>query len=479
MANFLINSASSETVGTTGADLFDIEATLEGVSLFGVEGADTITAASNLAAAANARINAGKGADTITLSAVGLGDSEIFAGMGNDLLDIQLVNTTATTVRGGAGLDTIGVSAISHTATIFNGNDMSDRISAQLVSGSNATLIAAGAGADVVSATYSGGADMTLNGGLGHDVINISADGPMSAFIVAGGGGKDTINFADGSDALAGKFNVNGGDQFDYLVFSAAVDAAANTATIGGGAGADTLVFSATLDMSNGFVNAGEGKDSIYLAQSFGGNATALGDGTLNGGAGADTIDLQVGAVSGANGGTIFGGAQADKFELGNRAVTLLSGDQQVISGGSYLGYGAFDQSDLASTDLVSAGVTITHSGALTHTAVLFNLRTDTVDLTVGTAVTTQLSTTGGLGFVTFTATFNDTLTARVEALDAVAAEGNSFAFRDSTGTKDYIFVQGGAIGSGTDGDLLVEVETAVNQIAATNASALQVRSVG
>ena len=99
--------------------------------------------------------------------------------------------------------------------------------------------------------------------------------------------------------------------------------------------------------MNEGFILGGDGLDSIKISAQFGG-------GTLNGGAGADTITLSTYARSGQAGGNLQGGAGADVFNLG-AAGTLVSGDSDGQSGGSTLHYASFDESNLANLDVVSA----------------------------------------------------------------------------------------------------------------------------
>lgn len=476
MANYLINSPSSNTVGTNTSDLFDLTV-LEGVSIFGVEGADTITADNTIGDASSTRINAGKGADTITLSANGLENSEIFAGMGKDLI-ITDKNLSSSVIRGGAGLDTIRFSAAIVSSTTINGNDMADTISAGFASGGSESLLAAGLGRDTVTAIFnSGGTDFSINGGAGHDSIELASNGAgtNSALNVAGGNGLDTIGFDDQTTQnLIGSVNVNGNDLADIIRFGGAFEVGAGSAVVGGGLGADTIRFSSTVVGDNASINGGLGLDSIYISASFG---TAIGEagGTINGGAGADSIQIAVFGVSGSNGGNIFGGAGADKFDLGTVAGgTTISGAAVQDSGGSVLGYGAFDESNIANgLDVVSAGVSMTVSGA---TAIdLFSIRTDVVDMSVsnGRAIADFTSTNG---FATFTSTISNTVTARVEALDKVLVAGEATVFQNGGGTVDYLFVQGGAAAGGIADDLVVEIETATQGLILNSVSSIDVR---
>ena len=459
MANYLITSPSSETVGTNANDLFVLQA-LQGNTVFGLEGNDTITA--NAVAASSVLLNGGAGNDIFFVTGGTLFEGNIFAGSGNDSLNLDR-DFSAAVARGGSGNDTIQIGAAgSLDRATINGNDNADFISATISGASNSSFIGGGKGKDTLDFDFVTGANaFTINGGAGHDSINLgaAAAGQISAFVVAGGNGFDTIVFeSNASQGLTGSFNINGDSLNDLLRFSAAVTTTDGSATIGGGAGADTIQFSAGVSLASGFINAGAGLDSVYISGAFNG-------GTLNGGAGADSITLATYAASGSNGGSIFGDAGADSISLGSATLGALSG-AAIISGegGSVLGYASFDQSNLAAFDNVSAGITI-NSGANSPSgavdANLFTIQQDVVSASIGANLTVASFTTNTGGSVTFTATFNNTLTARVVELDRVLAAGQSVAFSNGAGTARYVFIQGGAAGSGTDGDLLIQVNSA------------------
>jgi hypothetical protein len=466
MANFLINAPSSNQVGTTSADLFSIQ-TSQAVSVFGLEGDDTLSA--DYATVSAARFNGGKGADTINISGVQLAKSDVFAGMGKDSLDID-GGLSASIVRGGAGLDTIDFIGLANKSTI-NGNDMADRISSQYLSNSTAGFLGAGAGKDRVSAIFeSGGDGFTINGGLGHDSIQIvhsDAAAQLSAFVVAGGGGLDTINFdANAAITLTAAFSVDGGDQNDRILFAGSVSGA-GTATINGGLGADKILFSADFNVANGDINLGAGADSVHISGNFA-------DGTLNGGLGADTISLTQFATADV-GSEIIGDGGADKFDLGTLTVNT---GVALNSGGSVLAYTSFDQSNLSATDFASATVTIGASVTnMSGAANLLTVKSDVVDFTVfnGGNSTTF---TGTDGIAAFTSTHGTEVTARMESVDNMLTKGQSIYFANSSNNSHYLFVQGGAAGSGVANDLLLQLNTAVQALSAASDSALDLRIV-
>lgn len=461
MANFLITSPSSETVGTNSNDLFDLQA-LQGNTVFGLEGNDTVTANITVAGSA-ALLNAGAGNDIFNVTGGLLYEGNIFAGSGNDSLTLGR-DFSAAIVRGGSGDDTILLAANgSLDRTTVNGNDNADFISANISAGSNSSFVGGGKGKDTINLDFASGANaFTINGGLGHDSIVFSAVGAgnLFAFQVAGGDGFDTLRFGvTGSNNLSGSFNINGDALSDSLVFAGQVTTTEGSATIGGGAGADTIQFLSGASITQGFINAGAGLDSVFINDAF--NA-----GTLNGGAGADSITLLTYAQSASNGGVIFGDLGSDVLSLGAASFNAVTGSYVIDggSGGSVLGYASFDQSNLASFDNVSASVAIVRTGTTisgTVDANLFNVRQDVVDATIGSNLAVAQFTTNAGGAVTFTGTFSNTLTARALELDRVLAAGQTVAFSNGAGTSRYVFMQGGAAGSGTDNDLLIQVNSA------------------
>ena len=471
MANYLINSPSSETVGTDAADLFDIR-TVQGTTIFGGEGADTVSA-TTLAGSA-AKLNAGAGADKITVTAGGtLFQGSVFAGSGADVITADAAFSAAI-IRGGSGSDTIDVMAAANSTidkSTINGNDNADLLTAVIESGSDSSFLAGGKGKDTVDLTFSGANAFTINGGAGHDALTLSAAGSLSSFVINGGNGKDSIEFEAGAAAgLSANSLIDGGDLADRIHFAGGVSFVAGSATIAGGAGADSILFSAAVDLNEGFILGGDGLDSIKISATFDG-------GTLNGGAGADTITLGTYAVSGSNVGYIQGGAGADKFNLGTQADTFASGSTYA-SGGSTIGYAAFDESNLAAIDFVSAGFTVAGSGDATDNVNLFTISQDVVTAVAENAVKNPATFTATNGLATFTSTFDNTLTARVVELDRLLGKGATVAFTDGAGTSNYVFIQGGsAAGSGTDDDLVVQVSTAIETLTVAGNSSIAIEA--
>ena len=226
----------------------------------------------------NSRVGLGKGADSAVISI--------------DSADLLL---NSFTMNGGEGADTINI--LANTGVYASGNN----------------IFALGGGADKLSAVLS------INSGFSSGTTNLIGDS-----------GKDTIELTI-NGAITGSFEVNvygdgtavdatagANDLIDYNWLSSAFDV--QTGVIAGGAGDDLISFSAagsTAGSANIDVNGGFGADTINI------NGITYA-GTVDGGAGADIIDVAFGGVGSAfiagtiNGigyGTLIGGAGDDTFQ--------------------------------------------------------------------------------------------------------------------------------------------------------------------
>ncbi len=475
MANFLISTPSSETTGTLTADLFSLTTANE-VTVFGLDGADTFSSEATVGAVSAAKINAGKGADTITWSAGGnpFTQGSIFAGAGHDSLIVSAA-VASSVVRAGQGNDTIDYAGVLTNSTV-NGNDLADSITATILTASNTSLIAAGKGKDTINLFMSGSQELTVNGGAGHDSINFDGDGAIadtfiSSFVAQGGAGNDTINFdATASINLTGDVLVDGGTQADRIVFSAEFGVN-QSASILGGSGADTIIFSANVSANASIVDAGAGADSIF----FGENSASYAS-TVNGGAGHDSITFSAGAIASA--GAIVsanlgyaGGAGADVFSLGTATMAGASGAANAAAKtyysatqGRIIRFNAFSESNLDNMDTVSSEIvfqsgTIDKSGG-TVQANLFHVSQDSVSANLQDTKAGTFTSTNSI--VTFSSNIADNLTARAIELDAKLGKGDVAYFEANNGADDYIFIQGGASNSGNGDDLLISISTAL-----------------
>ncbi len=232
----------------------------------------------------------GTGADTIAGGAdndllFGGDDGDLLQGEGGD--DVLWGDLGADTLDGGDGNDTLigGDSGGTDTA---------------------ADLIYGGAGNDLVEA---GAGDDTVDGGDGTDTIRgeagddlLSGGGDRDLFVMAPGGGTDTIAGGESGDDY---------DTIDTTGIAAALDVrftgdeAGEFGDTGGSVGANFTEIEA-LDL-------GSGNDTVDASATTGGidiNAGA-GDDRITGGSGADTL------TGGLGGDTITGGAGNDAIDLG------------------------------------------------------------------------------------------------------------------------------------------------------------------
>lgn len=451
MANFLITSPNSLAQGTDTTDLFVLN-TAVGATVYGNGGADQISAA-GVINPTNGKFYGGAGGDSVYLTA-GAANGAVagfFLGNGADLMVASAATLANSTVIGGGANDTIDLIAGVFTDTNINGNAGSDRISA---SGSTFTrgFVAGGGDADRIVLNAIAAADAsTVNGGGGADVLTLSGGNFSGGRIDA-----DTLNDSQffGNDTvtlnttLTGSFVQLGGGG-DRLVQNGAVGTGA---TIEGGAGLDSISLGTLVTTGNVFVGGGAGVDTIAVSAGL-----AAVFGTIQGGGGADVIN-----VSGAAGsaGAIMGGAAGDAIGLGTNSAIWGSGAGLAANAnfsGVAVSYQSFDQSNLDGLDVISAAT----QGAAASTGAAFMLTQSAVNFTAVGAGTFGVAgnqfNVGVNGRVTgFTNAGTTTLTQRATLLDANLTQGQAVLFQ--AGGTNYLFVQGGAAGSGVSNDLIAQL---------------------
>ncbi len=315
----LLNAAVG---GGADADSINLQGGLTNVSIFGGGGKDTI----NLAAGATtlSTIQAGDGHDLIIATAIGGSNSLVLTG-GKGFDSINLGATTVGSVAGGALNDTIA----TYGANAFGGG---------VVYG------------DAIGAT-TGSSD-------GNDLIRFTGAAIAAATSIYGAGGNDSI-YTTGF-AAASALVIQGNDGAD-LISNTASDAfaAATVANIAGGDGHDTIAFLGTGTVS-ATILGGDGADSIYIGSNGG-------LGTINGGAGADTIQW-VGASPAATNyaaiGTINGGDGADVILAGN-GLSGISYSAISAGGGTTAMVGAVANVTYQSGDVVRFNTTAANTAAM------------------------------------------------------------------------------------------------------------------
>jgi len=257
----------------------------------------------------------GSGADTFIMMS---GSDVLTGGLGSDTLDVNL-----GAVLGGISVDLSSATnqvasmdggAISGTVLGFENVDLSG------YTGFGAVVQAIKTGSTI---TGTGSIDR-ITGGASADVIT----GGAGKDVISAGGGNDTINIANGTDIDLAE-TINGGSGTDELVMLAvttAIDDAdfANMTSI------------ETLTLANGTNTA-----------VLGTNASAAGITTVNGGTGADAINVS--ALTNNN--TIVSGGGAETIIVStaaNSTVTLAAAGAITTLTTSSVGAGYFNVSTFA-----------------------------------------------------------------------------------------------------------------------------------
>ncbi len=262
----------------------------------------TGTAAANviIGGAGNDTISGSDGNDTLY---GGLGTDTIHGGNNDDTIDDStgsFATNSANVITGDAGNDSVYVFVANNTIDGGTGNNAlhydnangfgvntSTNLTFTLNAGSTAGTVTDGVHTDNFSnfLTFSGGTGVdTFIGGSGNETFN----GNNGDDVFHGGGGNDTFNGGNGVDTA------------DYSTAAAGivVSIAAGGASNDGDGGVDTFssienvtgsLFNDTITGDNNInvLNGNDGNDTFIM-----GNAgSALGNDTINGGNGFDTID--------------------------------------------------------------------------------------------------------------------------------------------------------------------------------------------
>ena len=312
--DYIINGGSNVTINAgRGNDTIELSAGGEVIRYADGDGNDTITGVnSNTRLVITGAAYSTQRSGSNTLVKVGNGQMLVRNYTG-------ALNITGTLDGGGSeGDNTIDN---SKSNTVISGSDEADTISN---SGSHVT-INAGKGADYI--VNNDGANVIINGGDEGDLIHVefaeyaSINGDKGDDIIYGTNNYTTTNGGDGNDSVIGdhwRSVVNGGSGNDYISLSGYwYD------TIDGGAGADTVMSGGSYSSLNG----GAGDDYISISGS------AI---TVRGGAGNDTINArnssggnlyQYNAGDGAD--VIYGYSNEDTISItgGAYALTTLDND--------------------------------------------------------------------------------------------------------------------------------------------------------
>ena len=393
-------AGDSTVYGLAGNDTITFEGVNDASSLGTVvrlgEGDDTVTLGSATFSAGNVALYAGAGADTITVSGGTL--STFNTNEGNDWA-ILTGGTVLSASTFAAGSDTINISGSVDQLGMGNGHDV---VSGSLVIALTGASITLGDGRDTVAiGILSGASAINFFGDNGSnfnfDLIELAGDTGTNGFVLKGRGGSDTITIS----GVQASSNIQGNDGADSIALSAGVEGINAGIVIGGGKGDDTIygiVDSGALYAASADIFGGAGNDSIYLDMSVvsGGDATAL---NIIGGAGSDTITFNQ-TLSG------WGNAEAASLQVSSLSESNLSAMDLVVA--------------------LSGAAALDGSGAVTFTIDFANSASvNTVGATSAAADfgdATAYATQAASGLVTFNGTlpFGSSITAAMEAVDTL-----------------------------------------------------------
>jgi hypothetical protein len=440
MANFIVVSPSLSTDGGNSGDLFVFRSGgINGSTLVGGTGADTVELLDVAASANGLDLNTKGGADVFTISAQTISGT-IKAGAGGDTVNLNAANTQ-TDLRLGDGSDVL---ALSGALTVSTGGSIQGGAGTDIISGAadnvlGGASILMGAGKDTItfSATINSG---LVNMGGGADVVTFDSINSFANATLKGGAGGDTVDLAGA--LTAGTIQL--GDGSDNLTLSA--NSIAKTGAILGGAGADIISGNTEtfVDVSGLTIGGGAGADTITLTEfgSAGEGAKLLGGGgndsiTLNANIGGTVLGTAavIANFSAGNGyATILGGAGADSITFAGELNTVATAG---IGYAGVLAFSALSDSTEASMDVIS------YSGSAATTK-FFLLD---FDATLATAVASGKSiggvATDGNGFLK-SAGSNSSVSDLISAVDRLTVTGEIATFKDVSGDA-YVFVQGGS----------------------------------
>jgi Ca2+-binding RTX toxin-like protein len=344
----IVNAANTAVVGGNGNDTISYAATAAGVTV---------------------NLNAGTGSNGVTFngveSVIGSGFNDIITGHGstggtldggngNDTIYVKAANTA---VIGGAGTDTVSFSIATAGVTVnlltgagSNGNSFTG---IENVTGSNHadTVVTSAASGGVISTGWGSdtivinGSNTYIDGGNDYDTLSYAnATAGVTINLTAGTGGNgDTFTSIEnvigsayndtitGNSAAVDGAVLNGDDGNDTIIASAA-----NTTVIGG-TGMDTVSLAGataavTVNLLTGTGSNGRSYNGVESVIGSNHNDTITGSttagGTLDGGAGNDTI------VVNAGGTTVIGGAGTDvvAFSGAQASYTITNGPGGTIT---------------------------------------------------------------------------------------------------------------------------------------------------
>ena len=442
---FTTGAVASSKAATTGAAavasgtivLTSVAAigTIDSAFIQANAGNDTIALGTSLTRVTASEIRAGQGNDFIgfgtQLRAAGafatstqnnaeFSDSTIVGGKGNDTIRLVGANTfTATEIKAGAGNDHVNLQSGNYLSARIGLGDGNDILSGQMEE-IDAASVEGGAGNDTIflnniESAVVGGDALSAHAASTDGNDSIVLNGTMSASTIYGGGGNDTLQISAADIVDSANF-INLGAGQDTINLSAA-SITIQSATIGMGADNDLFTIADDdVDIMSATIKLGGGNDTIKFTTGSTQDITTTGfaNTTIFGGAGADLL-LESADITNA-------GLIEATFGFNTADSTIGGYDTIAIGGGSVTG------SYLINVSQGSLAVLTAHTAS-------------------------NFTATNSL--ITFTSTFSQDLTARVEALDASLTDGQAAMFTETNNNLAYLFVQGGTT------DTVVQIGTA------------------
>jgi Ca2+-binding RTX toxin-like protein len=479
-------ATSSDLTTLKGTELADTFALTDNdLYIEGLAGTDTVSSASSKS---GLKVNVGSDNDTVTFSGEAT-STEVLLQQGNDTLNIQDFSGTVygsdgqdtitagatrtvsnSTLRGDGGNDTFTLVNLENSFVNLNSDDdtfsatgsiktstirggkQKDTITAGAVSGG---LIRGDANEDLITVTGTLSSTF-INGNDGDDVINVSS-AKASSTVVFGGKGADDINITSGQGltikAGAGKddlditasaaHTVEGGDANDNILYSVAGVTTAREISVDGGAGADTIqvdesAVTSSASASTHTINGGAGKDTI--------TGTA-GKDLIDGGTEADTINMNGGSdtVLGKAGNDVIndngvasnlsiqGGTGDDKLNLNVTNLTLadtIKGEDGTDSIFANVFDAAYDMTVVNSTE-AAAFNNVTSIETFGVTAQLTANSTYTFSSAAQTAGITKIDNSGATGDGGAADILKMDMTAFTSAVNLTLTGSNSDAIMD------------------------------------------------
>ena len=405
--------------------------TLRGGIIGGGTGNDSIYLGDQITELASAYVGGGKGDDLLGTFNSGANT----AGKLNTVF-------SGSSIAGGEGNDTVFVNLSAASGTLFkvagNGGDDSVMLSGE-VSELNSGLVGGGKGNDSVILDARTGIQMSVRGGNGNDSIWMDLSAAAKNVLIEGDGnltGADTMRLSLGKTYSAN--TILGGEGDDSVVLSGlGTDGGGNL--IDGGGGADTIFIQSAgdSDLSGSSVKGGAGNDSILLQMASAGVAQSS---MFYGGAGDDTITLESSKAEGSAGSygtTIEGGAGADSLTNSGIAADAGSGT---------FSYTTYSESTLDSMDTITFSTAAVSAGGATFDSsrVRVNISTGSLSLATGVGDSANGGVSAKSGYIVFSGYSDNSLTARVSAIDAGFTTTGVAAVFTTDNTTRYLFVQGG-----------------------------------